>query len=297
MKTVSLHFLPGYREIAKGLSMSLGVDAYPIEIHKFPDGESKVRVEPSTGTVVIYASLDHPNEKLLHLALAAATFRELGANRLVLVAPYLCYMRQDIAFTPGEAVSQRLIGQYLARYFDRVVTVDPHLHRIDNLQDVFGNCRADALTATGVIAETLSKEDLTEVILAGPDAESEQWVKAIATPLSLPYLIGAKRRSGDREVAVEFPEGGDLAGRRIILLDDVMSSGMTICEAVKTLKARGAGNIDVITVHMLARREDLEAVRASGVQRIRATDSIAHETSDIPLHELLLVPLREELSR
>ena len=66
---------------------------------------------------------------------------------------------------------------------------------------------------------------------------------------------------------------------------------------MKTLKARGAGNIDVITVHMLARREDLEAVRASGVQRIRATDSIAHETSDIPLHELLLVPLREELSR
>ncbi|MCZ4328253.1 ribose-phosphate pyrophosphokinase-like domain-containing protein, partial [Brachybacterium paraconglomeratum] len=84
----------------------------------------------------LYRSLDQPNEKLVELLLAARTARTLGAPHLTLVAPYLPYMRQDIAFSPGEAVSQRIVGPFLASLVDAVITVDPHLHRVASLRDV-----------------------------------------------------------------------------------------------------------------------------------------------------------------
>ena len=294
MKSPTLHFLPGYRSNAGDLASRLNIPSYLIEIHKFPDGESKIRVEPVDGTVILYASLDRPNEKLIHLAFAAATFRDLGAKRLVLVAPYLCYMRQDKAFVSGEAVSQRIIGRYLSSYFDRVITVDPHLHRIDNLQSVFGNCRADALTATGIIANTLAAEGVENMLLAGPDAESEQWVRAIAGPLSLPYVIGAKVRSGDRDVEVSFSADRDMRAARVILLDDVISSGKTICEAAASLKKMGVQNIEAVTVHMLANNQDVAAIHAAGVSTIRSTDSVAHESNSLSLAPLLCEALLEE---
>ncbi len=92
--------------------------------------------------MTVCRSLDRPNDKLIELLLAAEAARELGARHLTLVAPYLCYMRQDAAFRPGEAVSQRIDGRFLARSFDAVVTVDPHLHRTARLGDAVPAARA-----------------------------------------------------------------------------------------------------------------------------------------------------------
>jgi len=107
------------RAPAATLAGALGVPLALIERHRFPDGELKLRLPPALhGTVVLWRSLHQPNEKLVELMIAAPAARELGAGRLVLVCPYLAYMRQDIAFTPGEAVSQRHIGRLLAQHFE-----------------------------------------------------------------------------------------------------------------------------------------------------------------------------------
>ena len=107
---------------------------HEIAIHAFPDGEMRVTVGPASATTIIYASLDRPNDKLIALMFAAEALRRGGAKRLVLVAPYLCYMRQDTAFHEGEAISQKVIGPFLARYIDRVITVDAHLHRTPDIE-------------------------------------------------------------------------------------------------------------------------------------------------------------------
>ena len=107
-----------------------------IERHRFPDGEMRLRLPAELpARVVLWRSLQQPNEKLVELLLAAQTARTLGAQHLTLVAPYLAYMRQDIAFNPGEAVSQRIVGGFLAGLFDAIITVDPHLHRVATLQE------------------------------------------------------------------------------------------------------------------------------------------------------------------
>ena len=121
------------------LSQAAGLTALAIARHRFPDGELKLRLPvDDTGRLpplaVLLRSLHQPNEKLVELLLAARTARQLGVQHLTLVAPYLAYMRQDIAFHPGEAVIQQVVGGFLAGLFDAVITVDPHLHRIDRLE-------------------------------------------------------------------------------------------------------------------------------------------------------------------
>ena len=91
-----------------------GVPLHEIALHRFPDGELRVTVGAAAATTIIYASLDQPNDKLIALLFAAEALRRGGAKRLVLVAPYLCYMRQDAAFHAGEAISQQVIGALLA---------------------------------------------------------------------------------------------------------------------------------------------------------------------------------------
>ncbi|WP_419904468.1 ribose-phosphate diphosphokinase [Kiloniella sp.] len=301
MNKVSIHFLPDNSKEAKKLGKSLGIPVHPILVHTFPDGESRVRVYPVQGTVIIYASLNSPNEKLWHLALAASAFNASGARRLILVAPYLCYMRQDMEFNSGEAVSQHVIGAYLSNYFDRLITVDPHLHRTDDLQCLFTNCKADTLSAMDVISEEISKDpDNNNVLLVGPDSESRQWVGAIANKLGVPFLIGEKVRDGDRQVRITFtgqegPAPEEISAKHVIIIDDVISSGMTIRCCAETLKQAGAETIEVISVHILCSDGDMEMMKAAGVSRLCSTDSIPHPTNRISLTSLLKEALTQEL--
>ena len=146
---------PEYRQPAQRLAQQAGLPYADIEIHHFPDGESRVRLPQRLPEhVVLCRSLQDPNHKLVELELAAATARQLGARQLTLVAPYLCYMRQDTAFRPGEAVSQRIVGELLARRFDTLITVDPHLHRVQALNQAVPVSRAVALSASAPMAWT-----------------------------------------------------------------------------------------------------------------------------------------------
>src|SRR5690606_12617885 len=116
-----------------------------IESHSFPDGESRIRVPSAARTAFLYCPLDRPNEKLAALMLAVDAFRRGGSQRLVLVAPYLCYMRQDKVFHEGEAVSQQAVARFLSSLFDRILTADAHLHRVSSIAEVFPDIDAENL--------------------------------------------------------------------------------------------------------------------------------------------------------
>ncbi|WP_245333807.1 ribose-phosphate pyrophosphokinase-like domain-containing protein, partial [Bradyrhizobium guangdongense] len=142
MSTIALQTLPCGADAAKRLAARLGLACGEIAVHRFPDGELRVAVAPATDTAILYAPLDQPNDKLITLLFAAEALRRNGAKRLVLVAPYLCYMRQDAAFHAGEAISQRAMGNLLATTVDRVVTVNAHLHRTPDIRTVFPGIEA-----------------------------------------------------------------------------------------------------------------------------------------------------------
>jgi ribose-phosphate pyrophosphokinase len=284
--------LPGYREPAGRLAARLGVAYADIDVHRFPDGESRVRLpERVPPRVLLYCSFDDANRQLVELELAAATALEVGAERLTLVAPYLCYMRQDTAFHPGEAVSQRIVGALLARRFETLVTVDPHLHRTPTLAAAVPVRRAIYLTAAPVMAAWLAERG-GRPLLIGPDEESAQWVAAIAAEGQLEYGVARKTRLGDNDVRVALPTRS-FRGRDIVLVDDVASTGHTLAEAARQLTAAGAASVSVLVSHALFVGDAVERLRDAGVNEICSTDSILHETNRLPLAGLLADALSE----
>ncbi|MCJ9428820.1 ribose-phosphate diphosphokinase [Kordiimonas marina] len=296
MTATTLHIMPGNEKTGQALADALGCAHAFVDVHRFPDGESLIRVKPGQGTALLFATLDHPNAKLVELVLAAEALKANGASRVVLVAPYLCYMRQDMAFHEGEAVSQRIIGAMLARHIDRIITVDPHLHRVSSLSEVFPGIEADSLSATGLIADAIGAvPDFSGALLVGPDGESMQWVRSVAEKAGLDFIVATKERSGDRKVDVTLPEAGKAEGRTAIIVDDIISSGMTMRRCAALLEAAGASSVAAYTVHALCSPEDLEGLKASGIQTVASSDSIHHLTNAYTLTPLLADALRKEV--
>jgi len=274
------------------LAKALGVELGLIAAHELPDGETLPTVPGAERTTAIYRSLDRPNPKLMPLLLAADAARRAGAERLVLVCPYLCYLRQDAVFAPGQPVSRDVICALLGRAFDRVVTVDAHLHRTKDLSAVMG-IRADDLSAAGSLADALAGE---APVVVGPDRESAPWAQRIADRLGGELVLFDKERDGDRQVRLTAPDLSVVKGRRGVIVDDVASSGTTILAATEQLKRAGAASIEVGVVHALFGPEVEARLKAAGVARVISTDSVAHSTNAAPLAGLLAGALEEELA-
>jgi len=277
---------PDYLMQARRLAIRLGFPLAEVMLHHFPDGESLVRLPPSLPKHVIFCrSLDRPNDKLIELVLCAATARDLGADRITLIAPYLCYMRQDIANQPGETVSQRIIGKLLAGLFDDVITVDPHLHRISSLQQAIPIKNAISLTAADEIGRFL-KQQLNHALLLGPDSESKQWVATIANKIGFDFAIADKKRLGDKQVELFLPDR-DYRNIPIIIVDDMASTGRTLAGAARLLQQAGSNDIYAVVTHALFCGDAEAHVRAAGIRSIWSTDSIDHPTSCILLDALI----------
>jgi ribose-phosphate pyrophosphokinase len=265
-----------------------------IDLHRFPDGEVLPTVPPSAGTTVLYRSLDRPNDKLASLLLAADAARRAGARRLVLAAPYLCYLRQDAVFRPGQPLSRDVILPLVGAPFDRIVTVQAHLHRTFDLGAALG-VTAQNLDAAEALTPLLAAGDRPLVV--GPDAESEPWAQDWARRLRGQAVTFAKTRRGDRDVGLAADWLGKVRGRRCVLFDDVASSGVTLARAARLLAAAGAAAIDVAVVHALFDRRAEARLRQAGARRIISTDSAAHPTNAAALAPLLARALQDEPDR
>lgn len=277
---------PDEAALATPLATALGCELAWVDVHRFPDGESRLRL-PATlpPQTALLRGLQRANERLTELQLVAAGARELGARHLSLVAPYLGYMRQDIAFTPGEVVSQRHIGTLLAQAFDAVVTIDPHLHRVPTLDAVLPGRQGLALSAAPLLGRLVAQQRPGALLLA-PDGEAEQWVRSAGEAAGLEHAVCHKVRHGDLAVRIALPEM-NLAGRSVALLDDVASTGGTLAEAARLALQAGAASVDVAVTHALFVGDAEGRVRAAGVGQIWSSDAVAHPSNAVGVAGLL----------
>jgi ribose-phosphate pyrophosphokinase len=293
----AIQCLPSAASDAARLAARLGVAGHEIAVHRFPDGELRVTVAPAAATTILYAPFDKPNENLLAVLFAAEALRRGGARRLVLLAPYLCYMRQDAAFHDGEAISQKVVGRLIAGAVDRVITVDAHLHRTKNIADVFPGIEAENLSAMPAIADFLRRTGFDPLtVVVGPDAESEPWVRDLASRLKADYAVARKTRHGDHSVEMIFARQDLFAGRPVLLVDDIVSSGGTLSACTKTLAAAGATTIDAVVTHALFAPDMTRTLLAGGLRSIRSTHSLPHPTNAIELDAILAEALRREFT-
>jgi ribose-phosphate pyrophosphokinase len=283
--------MPGNERLAADLAETLRFDLGLVEMRDFPDGETYLRfaTAPDQRLVVLVCTLDRPNGKLLPLLFAAATARELGAARVGLVAPYLAYMRQDRRFKPGEAVTSRQVAGLLSNAFDWMVTVDPHLHRYGSLDELYA-IPTRVLHAAPLISSWI-RTNVSNPLIIGPDGESEQWVAAVANEAGAPYSVLEKLRRGDRHVEIKLRDLGLWRGRTPVLVDDIISTGRTMVEAVRLLTHGWPSPICIAMHGLFADDSDLLLERAGA--RVVTTDSVPHRTNAIELRALLTGGVKE----
>lgn len=279
--------LPGNQAAAARLAVPLAAEVGYAEIGRFPDGEVHVRLQTpvSDAEVVIVCTLDRPDEKVLPLLWLAIAARQGGARRVGLVAPYLAYMRQDAVFRPGEIRTAEHFAKLLTGYFDWLVTVDPHLHRIPNLSDIYG-VPATAVQAARAVAAWVQAH-VANPLLVGPDEESRQWVEHVATLCGAPWTVLKKTRHSAWKVEVSAV-GADLdLARTPVLMDDIISTGRTMVAAAHLLCRAGLPRPLCVAVHAVFAGDaysELSAVAADVV----TCDTIAHPTNRIELTEPLV---------
>jgi ribose-phosphate pyrophosphokinase len=289
-----LHAFPDSLVFARKLGGALG---WPVEragLHHFPDWESLVRVRATPGApAIVVRSLADPNAKLVELLFAADALRRAGAASVTLVAPYLAYMRQDAVFMPGEPVSQRVVGALLGGAFDRVLTVEAHLHRVKELGEVFP-CRADSLAVAPALAPWLRRNG-AGALLVGPDEESEAFVREVAALAGLPFRVARKTRRGDRDVTLALP-AVPAGTERALLLDDIVSTGSTLAAAARALHGAGVVAVDALVVHAVFAAGALATLAEAGIAHVASTDTIPHPSNQIGVAPLLATALAGDAS-
>lgn len=282
-------------KLARELARKLKARYTPLTLSAFPDGDIYLKFNTSLKgkTLTIVQSFQpNPAASLLNVMFAAETAKDIGAKRVILVAPYLAYLRQDARFHPGEAVSSKTVGKWLSQCLDKVITFDPHIHRYKSLRDIF-SISATRLTANPLIADYLKKH-LKNSVIVGPDWESYQWAEKIAKQLGAEATVFEKKRYSSWQVEVKMVKPVPIRGKNIFIVDDIISTGHTIREAAKKLKQMGAKSITAICIHPVFVGKAAEKLRKAGVTRLISTNCIEHPTNGIDVTPLLVKELSKE---
>ncbi|RAN38163.1 ribose-phosphate pyrophosphokinase [Hyphomonas pacifica] len=279
--------LPGNTAMASELARLTGGELGTLAVRRFPDEETYVRIETDVRGkhVDLVCTLARPDPQLTGLLFAAATARELGAESVGLIAPYLAYMRQDRRFSEGESVSARHFARMLSSVFDRLVTVDPHLHRIHDLGEIFP-IATRVVHAAPALADWIW-QNVENPLVIGPDSESEQWVSDVASRAGAPYLVLSKTRHGDRDVEIAAPGLADWAGRQPVLIDDIVSSGRTMIEAARHFHSAGFPKPVCVVVHAIFADQSYATLQTVA-SRIVSTNSVRHPSAEISIAPLLV---------
>lgn len=294
--TPTLIAMPGNEHLATQLAAYLGCEIVPVVVRHFPDGESYVRLLASVRglDVCLVCTLDRPDDKLMPLLLMANAAREAGARSTNLVAPYLAYMRQDQSFHTGETVSARHFAQWISRHFDALVTVDPHLHRIKDLSEIY-SIATRVVRAAESVAQWIHAR-VRQPLIIGPDEESAQWASAVAQQADAPFVVLTKTRSGDRAVQVSVPDVQRWYSHTPVLVDDIVSTARTMIETVAHLRRAGLASPVCVAVHPIFAQAAFEDLHAAGVAEVVSCDTIEHASNRITLVPAIAQAMRDLLA-
>lgn len=258
-----------------------------IIVDKFPDNELRVKfnIDLKNQVVAMVQSFyGNISDCIIEVILAAKTAKELGARKIMLLAPYFPYMRQDKRFHSGEAISQEIIAELIGNHFDSVYLIDPHLHRTKKLENIF-KIKSYNLTAASLIADYI-KNNIKNPVIIGPDEESHKWAKNVAEILKADFRILKKMRYSSYHVKVKLDKKIDLKNKNAVIVDDIVSTGHTILETAKTLNSLGAKKIYCLCVHGIFADKALNRLNKAGI-KIVSTNTIPSKAARIDVSGIL----------
>jgi len=264
------------RPLAEAVARALGIQLGEATVERFPDGEVRVRLLESIrgdDVYLIQSTAPPVNDHLMELLVLADAVRRSSAGRINAVIPYFGYARQDKQTQGREPITARLVAGLLEHVgIHRVITVDLHAPQIQG----FFYQPVDELSAVRLFAEYLENQRLTDnAVVVSPDSGRAEQARRLSERLNLPLAILAKRRTGPRETQVSYVIG-DVAGKRPLIIDDIISTGGTIRRGVEALIAAGAApEVVVMASHAVLVGNAHENLAHPAIREVVFTDTIA----------------------
>lgn len=273
--------------LAKKIALKLKQPYSQLEVTHFPDSEIKLKFKTNlkNETVVLVQSFyKNVNDCIIETLFAGETAKDLGAKKVILAAPYFPYLRQDKRFHPGECISLRTIAKNIDEDFDKVIIIDPHLHREKTLKHIF-KINSKKLTANDLIQNYI-KNNIKNPVIIGPDWESYKWAQKIAEKIGCDFAIMEKKRYSATKVTVKLNKKINIKKKNLIFIDDMISTGNTLLKAIEAMKKLGAKKVTCFAVHGILVNNALNKLQKAGATVI-TTNTIPNKAAKIDISKLI----------
>jgi ribose-phosphate pyrophosphokinase len=268
------------RRLAKAICDKLKVPLGDADVARFEDGEVSVRINENIrgGDVFIVQATGAPADNLMELLVMLDAAKRASARRVTAVLPYFGYARQDRKDQPRAPITAKLVANLITvAGADRALTMDLHSAQIQGFFDI----PFDHLYAAPVLIDYFQKKNLTDLVVVAPDVGGVKMARAYAKRLSADLALTDKRRP--RPDAVEIMNLiGDVAGKNVVLFDDVVTTAGTLCQAAEAIQKQGAREIYAGVTHGVFSRSALDRIQQSAIKEIVITDTVCHDDRPLP---------------
>jgi len=275
------------RDLAKDLASILGCQYIQAASTKFPDGENYTRIDcEALNDDVVIVQNTYPDSNMIEMFLLQDAVRRMGAKTITLVIPYFGYARQDRVFKPGEPESAKVMCRHLDMDCDRVITIDIHKEAV---LDYF-SCPHVDLKAAAVIADYFKDKGIDMVL--SPDIGAAGRAKDVGDRMGLPHDHLEKTRLSGVDVKIA-PAKMDCKGKKILIVDDMISTGGTIIAAASALREAGATSVSVASTHGVFVNNAIERLTGSALDAVLCCNTLENEVSHISVAGIIAEAIRK----
>ena len=262
----------GSQELAKKIAQRFGAPLGKINIQKFSDGEFQpIFLESIRGDYVfLIQSTFAPTDNLMELLLMIDAAKRASAYKIIAVMPYYGFSRQDRKDKPRVAVGSKLVATLVeAAGANRVITMDLHAPQIQAFFDI----PVDHLDSSAIFIPYIEQLKLENLTFAAPDVGSTNRVREIASYFNADMVICDKHRKRANEIA-SMVVIGDVAGRDIVLIDDICDTGGTLAKAANLLIQKGATSVRALCTHAILSGNGVNTIDNSQLEELVVCDTI-----------------------
>ena len=263
------------KSLAESIVSRLGMRLGAATVSKFSDGEIMVKIDESVRgrDVFIVQPTNAPSDSnLMELMVMTDALKRASANTITAIMPYFGYSRQDRASEPRVPITAKLVSNLIATSgVDRVVTMDLHAGQIQGFFDI----PVDNLYALPVFYKYMQDNNLCndDTVIVSPDAGGVARARIYAKKFGMPLAIIDKRRSGPN-VAKVMHVIGEIAGKKCILIDDMIDTAGTLTEAAVALMEHGAVSVKAMATHGILSGPAIDRISSSVIEKVIITDTI-----------------------
>ncbi|WP_270978066.1 ribose-phosphate pyrophosphokinase [Campylobacter helveticus] len=283
-------------EFAKQISKYLSLPLSDAGVKRFSDGEISVQIDESVrgkDVFIIQSTCAPANDNLMELLILTDALRRSSANSITAIIPYFGYARQDRKANPRVPISAKLVADLIETAgIDRVATIDLHAGQIQG----FFNIPVDNLYGSIVFNDYIKSKHFKNAVVGSPDIGGIARARSVAKKLGLDIIIVDKRRERANESEV-MNIIGDVNGKDVVLVDDIIDTAGTIVKAAKALKEKGANSVMACCTHAVLSGEAYERIAEGDLDELVITDTIPLKKEHEKIKVLSVAPIFAEVIR